>query len=204
MIAIYRSYVSLAVTYSSKAKPAVMRSMNVSNSEAITCGELNPVLGVLAPATLSASKTFMQYKIEILKSNVLILSAKLKFQVHSASATALRFSINIYGDNIAENTDCTTYSSQRLDFGSSMEFEVASASQSPSTPVDVEVGPLVQRVVNRNDWNEKKIVTFVLSVQYGTGAGVDKVVFHDTSNCLLIVDYRDFFPSTCFFYCITC
>lgn len=172
-----------------------MQSMNVSSTGTITCGELNPVLGILASTTLSASKTFMQYKIERVKSNVLILGADLSFNVHSESATTLRFSINIYGEDIAENTECTTYSSQRLDFGPSIMVEVTSAGQSPSTEVNVDVKSLVQRAVNRNDWNQKKIVTLVLSVSYDPKPDNDQIIFHDPSNCKLRVSYRDFSPS---------
>ena len=194
----------LAVVYTIELRADVMQSMNVSISGAITCEERNPVLGIFASATLSASKTFMQYKIESMKSNVLIHEAELNFNVHSESATTLRFIINIYGEDITLNTDCTTYSSQRLDFGPSIEVDVASAGLSPSSEVNVDVKSLVQRAVNRGDWSEKKILTLVISVSYDDAGSDnnDQIIFHDTSNCKLKINYRDFSPSSYFPFCI--
>ena len=194
----------LAVVYTIELRADVMQSMNVSISGAITCEERNPVLGIFASATLSASKTFMQYKIESMKSNVLINEAELNFNMHSESATTLRFIINIYGEDITLNTDCTTYSSQGLDFGPSIEVDVASAGLSPSTEVNVDVKSLVQRAVNRGDWSEKKILTLVISVSYDDAGSDnnDQIIFHDTSNCKLKINYRDFSPSSYFPFCI--
>lgn len=174
--------------------------MNISTSDdSRVCADFHPVLGVWSPpsqeSTLS-SKTYLQYKVASLKANVLIKQAMVQFHVYSASSTTLSFTINIYGDNIMLNTDCTTYSSQLLDFGSSLTVEVGSTGPS-ITKTEVDVRPLLQRVVGRSDWNAKRTVTFVISVKdiVGNIPSSSQVIFHDTKKCVLSVTYQDYYPS---------
>lgn len=178
------------MVYNIVSKPVVLRGMNKTYTNQLSCVDQAEVLGTLNPQ-ISTSKTFMLFKAN-LRSNVQIHHAFLRFQLSGTSTSGITFAINLFKENIEGNTDCATYTGDLLDFGSLLTVHIQSTGGNAMT--DIDIAPLVQRAVSKKDWGSKKTIILVMNAKR-LGNEATESLFHDPSKCVLDIRFFDSFPS---------